>query len=474
MNVTVEDYKRAEMFLPWNLEKRVLNSVVIPYFLEKDDRFWYLRKTREGKEFIIVDVAKNTQKPLFSHERLARVLSTVLETTIAGTNLPFDELEIDEERQTIQFDVKKQGLKCDLTTYKCTRLKHPVKSPPGELRSPDGQWAAFLRDHNLFVRNMETDEELQLTFDGEPYYAYGTPSESNLQTVTDRRAGILPTPVGIWSADSNRLLTQRLDERKVGELHLLQSVPKQGYGRPILYSYRYPLPGDSVISQAELIIMDIKQQKQIPIQGDPVLASPKSVLEAFFNEGSQWAWWSDDGSRIYYIDQERGYTSLRLHAVDTSNGQTQPLISESDTTYLNPNSGRALKPNIRVLGDGAELIWFSQRDGWGHLYLYDGTTGRLKHPITTGDYLVRDIKHVDEQRRQIYFTATGREPGRDAYFRHLYRASLDGESPELLTPEDADHWVRFSPNGHYFVDTYTWGSDVPTTVLRDAQGKLIP
>lgn len=253
---TLEDYRRAEMFLPWNIEKQVLNSSITPRWIAKSDRFWYLRKTRTGKEFILVDPVKNTQEPLFNHTRFATALTAALDTVVTPMALPFDRVEVDDNLRIIRFDVRSQGWQCDLATYSCTRLARPIASPPGELRSPDGRWAAFLRDHNLFVRHLETEEDHQLSFDGAPHYAYGSPAESNLHWVTDRRAGLPITPVGIWSPDSRHLLTQRLDERKVGELHLLQAVPDQGYGRPRLYSYRYPLPGDSVVPVAELVIFN--------------------------------------------------------------------------------------------------------------------------------------------------------------------------------------------------------------------------
>src|SRR5439155_7386582 len=167
-------------------------------------------------------------------------------------------------------------------------------------------------------------------------------------------------------------------------------------------------------------------------------------------------WWSTDSRRVYFIREERGAKCVELHTADASTGQTSSILRECSPTFveLNIDWGTGALPNVRVLGDGAELIWFSERDGWGHLYLYDGS-GQLKHQITSGPWVVRQVLRVDEAARQVYFTGAGREPGRDPYYRHLYRVNLDGSDLRLLTPEDADHSIRLSPDGRYLVDNFS-------------------
>ncbi len=159
----------------------------------------------------------------------------------------------------------------------------------------------------------------------------------------------------------------------------------------------------------------------------------------------QHAWWSDDGTRVYFIDLARGCQSCRLCELDVATGAVRPILEERNDTYLELNPTTWAQPNVRILGAGEEVIWFSERDGWGHLYLYDGRTGELENQITSGEWLVRDIIRVDEDARRVYFTACGREAGRDPCYRHLYGVNLDGSDLTLLTPEDADHQVSIPP-----------------------------
>ncbi len=348
-----------------------------------------------------------------------------------------------------------------LENYQCRTVPKPPRILGHGRLSPDGREIAFPREHNLYVRSRDGTEEIQLTDDGEPYYDYGTRPEARQAPITDRRFKIRRPLPGLWSPDSKKLVTQRTDQRGVAEQVLIQAPP-DGSGAPVVFTYRAPNPGDSIVPRAELVIFDIERRSMVRVDWEPLLSMFWTPFD--FTQ----IWWSDDSERLYVVAEDRGWKSVTLFEVDASSGETRVIIEERSPTFveLTVDYGANGTPNIRFIGDGAEIIWFSERDGWGHLYLYDGRTGALENRITSGEWVVRQILRVDETERQIYFTAGGREPGRDPYYRHLYRINFDGTELVLLTPEDADHDVRFSPSGTYVVDTYSRVDVEPRSVLR--------
>ena len=465
--LTREDYARAERFLSWNFNKLVFKMRVSPHYIGKTDRFWYKNETREGKEFVLVDPVLNTRQPAFDQARLAAALSTASGKAYEPMTLPFDIFEFTGDGKAIQFDIEKTRWTCDLGTYVCTKSDAPKAKDEGESLSPDGRWAAFVKDHNLYVRPTAGGAEVPLTADGEPDFDYGTETGQSTSAVTVRLSGKKQPPILLWSPDSKKILTHKLDQRKVEPLYLLQSVPPQGFGRPALHAYRYAMVGDKNLPLAEMGIIDVEQKKLIPLKSKPFLLNFMSPITM------QQAWWSEDSRNVYAIEEERAYKAVRLWSADAGSGETRLLAEEKGSTFVELNLVHGAWPNIRILGNGAEFIWFSERDGWGHLYLYDGKTGALKNQITKGPWVVRDILFVDETNRWVYFTGGGREKGRDPYFQHLYRVRLDGSMTQLLTPEDAEHSLSASPSGRYFVDSFSRIDMTPVSVLRDSEGRLV-
>jgi dipeptidyl-peptidase 4 len=478
--LTREDYARAERFLAWNIKTLAFKTNVVPRFIGTSDRFWYRNETRSGVEFVLVDPALNTRRPAFDQARLAAGLSAASGKAYEANALPFDTFEFVKAGRAVQFDIEKTRWTCDLDTYVCSKSEAPKADVEGELLSPDGRWAAFVKDHDLYVRPTAGGAEVRLTTDGEPFYDYAVEAEQSTRAVTERLGGKKIPPVLLWSPDSKRILTYRLDQRKVEPLYLVQSVPPKG-SRPLLHPYRYALVGDKNLPLAEFLVFDVEKGIRTPFRCDPyvpMLDSPISEKQT---------WWGDDGRNIYFIEHERGGKAARLRVADAATGEVRTLIEEKGETYVELNLMLGSRPNVRILGNGAEVIWFSERDGWGHLYLYDGKTGAVKNQITRGPWVVRDILRVDETSRRVYFTAGGRELGRDPYYQHLYRVRLDGTGLELLTPEDAEHSVTFydtapggydilpkiSPSGRFFVDTFSRIDLAPVSVLRDADGRLV-
>lgn len=475
------EYARAEQFLPWNTAKLVSGDQVAPEFFD-GDRFWFRSRTETGHEFVLVDPTARTRAPAFDHDRLAAALSLAADTAYEGHALPFDEFEFVEGGAAVRFHVADSvRWTCRLAGagatagagYACSGPDAVPAPSDAERRSPDGRWIAFVRDENLWVRDAESGAEVQLSRDGEVDFGYGAVPEGCCQEITSRRQERERSPVLQWSPDSRRIATHKYDERGVGRFHLLEAAD----GRPVLHSWAYALPGDSVVPTAELWIFDVETAQGARAQVEP---QPGNFTRGDTTYAD--VQWTRDGRHVFYTHRSRDFKKYALHKVDAATGEATLLLEETGPTYVELNQFTYLPPAWRVLGDGSEFLWWSERDGFGHLYLYDGD-GALKNRVTAGPWLVTEVVAVDEDARAVYFAAAGREEERHPYFVHLYRASLDGNgrapadgavgaasAPELLTPEDAVHRVVASPSGRYFLDQYSTPETPPTAVVRNRDG----
>jgi dipeptidyl aminopeptidase/acylaminoacyl peptidase len=472
--VTVADYARAEQFLPWNATKLVLNADVAPHWIAKTTRFYYVQQMpNEAKHFVLVDAATGKSSPAFDHDRLAGTLSQAAGKTFAGDKLPFESFTFSQDEKTIEFDVAADHWVCNLSGNTCEKKGAAEKPVPSQVLSPDKKWAAFLKDHNLYVKSVASGEEIQLTTDGQAHLDYASQTEANTSAVSnkllakkDPRAMAAQAPVVLWSPDSKRIATYQLDERKVKESYVLQSVPPVGQ-RPILYTFHFPMPGDPDIGMAKMMVFDVAQRKRVDLE---MPLQPVTYGTPFdFKLVS----WDKPGRQIFVLQMDRYWKNPKLTVSDAETGATRTMLEEHVSTQFDIATNLGSGPTMHILGDGAEVIWYSERDGWAQLYLYDGKTGALKNRITNGAWPVGSIPYVDEANRWAYFTASGKEAGENPYLEHLYRVKLDGTSLQLLTPEPAQHGVSFSPDNRYFVDTYSRPDFAPITVLRSADGKVI-
>jgi dienelactone hydrolase len=459
---TWEEYAHAERFLPWNAASLAFELDLEPNWIEGGDAFWFRAITRAGPRFVKVDPAAASLGPAFDHVRLAAALSVAGGAPVDPANLPFATIEVVEGGGAVRVPFAEARWTCDLATYTCTRGDAETPEPADVVRSPDGCYEVFVRDHNLWLRTVEGDAERALTTEGEAGYAFGAPLASPLGS-----AGLADPdkPVAIWAPDSSRFLTCRIDQRQGEFFHLVQSVPKDGAIRPRLHTYAYPLPGDEQVPLAEVWCFAVAEGSA----GVRAALDPLPMLYYGNPLNPNWVWWSKVGDRVYLLTRDRGFCAYRLREIETATGAVRQVLEETAEHGIDPYLHWGAV-TARVIGDGAEAIWPAQRDGWGHLYLYDGQTGELKRQLTSGAANVSEVMHVDEAERWLYFTAVGREAGRDPYYQHLYRVGLDGGEPELLTPEDADHSVVFTPSGRYFLDAASRVDQPPVVRLRSAAG----
>ena len=465
--VTAADYARAEQFLPGNATRLLTGVPVGPVtWVGDSDRFRYSVRTSEGERFILVDPASRTRGDAFDHGRLAAALSAAADTSYDPARMPFTTFEFIDDGGALKLDIGAAKWRCDLAAYTCAERDASTEFGPAELASPDGTRALFVRDHNLWVRAAGDEDGTQLTDDGAPYWDYASSPEGNTSAITIRRFGIPVPPAAIWSPDGRYVATHQLDQRGVQEMHLVQGAPEDGSKRPRHHAYRYALPGDSIIPMAHMVIVDTEMGAVTRLKADPL----NSIFQSPFT--FQNVWWADDGSALYTLRFTRGQKAVSLEAADPATGEVRTIIEESCTTYCEATPSLASRPNVRVLGGGQEVLWWSERDGWGHLYLYDGRSGDLNRQVTSGAWLVRQVLHVDEASRTVWFTASGREGG-DPYYMQLYSVGLDGGEVRRLTLEDSHHLVTASPGGNWFVDTHGRIDTAPVTVLRDRSGAAV-
>ncbi|WP_051217120.1 S9 family peptidase [Paenibacillus assamensis] len=482
--VTAEQYAKAkEWSQDWHDD--VDNAQVAPHWIGPSSTFWYQRDIRvgaqKGSEYVIVDPVSNSAEPAFDHARLATALRALLQEEVDPHQLPIDKLTINDHPSIIYFVAKEKYWAYDQTQNECYEVE-PAQAKPNELLSPDGQWAAYVENYNLYVRHLKTEEVRQLTYDGEQYYGYGS-EESAMNETSQQISGDVPPPSVLWSPDSKKLITLRLDEKNVKELHVVQNVPLDHKEvRPTLYTSRYAMVGDKHVPMMEVYIANIDHQQSIRVEAEPIAATSPSA----FHPITPLAGWSEDSQQVYYKQVARDFKSAQLILVQADTGEARVIAEETNETFIfthlyhNGNISyysyfnimTSLKPNFQLLQDNS-LIWLSERDGYGHLYVIDSCTGQTLRALTAGNWNVRRLIAIDEEQGWVYFTASGRETGRDPYYQHLYRVQLDGSCLSLLTPEDANHNVILSPDFAYFVNTHSRVDSPPTSVLRSVNGDCI-
>jgi dipeptidyl aminopeptidase/acylaminoacyl peptidase len=481
------DYTAAANLLRGNVTGLVRNESVQPHWIGNSGRFWYRRDGASGPEFVLVG-ENGARSPAFDHTGISRALTQALARPDgSGDALALlTDVALDDGLAHLLARVGDRSVNCDLRALRCSTDPAPTVDP-ALLNSPDGRQAVLVRDGNLFLRNLATGDERQLTTDGAPHYSWATLPESSLTTVTRRRTGIATPPFETyWSPDGRYLITSRTDERNVGVMPFVEWVPIDGSRRPIVHEVRTQLTGDREELKLDYFLFDLEtgRRSRIELPEGHVMGSLDGLVLD----------WSRSRGQAFLLTRARGARSAAVFRLNLADSALVKIFEESSDTRFQPNSMEYNRANVRILGDGAELVWFSDRTGWGHLYLYDAQTGRLKNAITRGDWLVHDIQVVDEARREIYFTAGGREPGRDPYYRHLYRGRLDGRGDvRLLTEPNADHHFdpaptavmvrlfgrslppsKINPVAGVFVDTWSTVDTAPVTVLRSARdGQII-
>ena len=465
--LTVNDYQKAENQLSYNTQKYVDRGNVSPNWMP-GDKFWYRVLTPTGSEFVLVDAAKGTRTVAFDHEKLAASLSTATSKKYTGSMLPFQVINYSTDGKSITFRTDGKQWKYDLQNSSIaadtTKLLENAQRSGGfgrgnrgnEVLSPDRTKAVFIKDYNLWVKDVKTSELKQLTFDGIKDFGYATDNAG----WTNSDGAIVR-----WSPDSKKIATFKQDQRNVGDMYLAST----NVGHPTLRSWKYPLPGDKEIPMISRCVINVDDVKVIMfnIPPDPHRASLSDDISSSgtFDDID----WNPDGTELAFLSTSRDHKQEKFRIANAITGEVREVFEEVVPTQYESGWGSI---NWRYLPKTKEIIWFSERDDWGHLYLYDATTGKVKNQITKGNWVVTRLVRVDEKNRLLYFMACGTQP-ENPYFSQFYKIGFDGKNLTLLSPGAGTHSVSFSPSENYFIDTYSKPDMPSVAVLRDMNGKQI-
>ena len=446
------DYERAESFLGINTAELLQNNILAQYW-QDDDRLIYHRSTQRGSDYILVDVQTAQKLPLFDTARLAMELATYVDEEVDGNDLSLSRLHLGEAPGQLEFDYEDQSYVLDLSSYTLNQL---TEAPSSEFISPDGGTAAFINEHNLWVRDTASNEVTQLTFDGEQYYGYAT---NNAGWLRD------DGPVLLWSPDSSKIATFRHDGRNVGEMYLWST--QVGHGD--LDAWKYPLPGDDYIFMIERIVIHLEDTPRIVALNMSPDPHRSTTSDHIAGRGGVFldVEWSEDSETLSFVSSSRDHKIAQLQIANPETGEVRPVYLEEVDTYYESGYNAA---NWRVFPERNEFVWFSEQENWGHLYLHDLQSGELKHQITQGSWAVLQIQQIDIENQQIYFLGSNREPG-DPYFQYLYRVNFDGSELTNLTPETANHQISWSESAKYFSDVYSTPNTAPVSVVRNTAGE---
>jgi dipeptidyl aminopeptidase/acylaminoacyl peptidase len=461
--LTANDYTRAESMLTYNTEPLVDHGPVRANWIS-GDQFWYRTLTPQGSQFILINPVKGTRAPAFNQQKLADALSTATGKKHEAALLPFQSINYTADNKAIIFKAAGKQWKYDLQSAQLSaddskiaiNADRPGRGKNTESVSPDGKKAVFIKDYNLWLRDVTTNKQTQLTTDGVKNFGYATDN-----------AGWQSSDAAIvaWSPDSKKIATFKQDERNVGDMYLVTT----NVGHPVLKAWKYPLPGDEQIATIKRVIINVDEPKVIELQ---VAADPhRSTLSDDISSGGVLndVDWNADASQLAFVSTSRDHKQEKVRIADATTGAVREVFEETVPTQFESGQGAI---NWRYLAKTNEIIWYSERDNWGQLYLYDAKTGKLKNQITKGDWMITKLLKVDEKKRELYFLADGREAS-NPYFTQLCKVGFDGKNLTTLTPEEGNHQVTLSPSGSYVIDSYS-KPDVPAvTVLRTIDGKLI-
>ena len=430
--VTTADYDRAVKMLGPNLNGLVVGDTVNANWMP-DGRFWYVRTTLTRSENVVIDPVKKTRE---------LVATPPAEAPAEGAGARGA-----GGRGGRGGGVGGRGGRGGVAITKtCGPNVTGTTSAPQPSMSPDGTKAIFICDWNLWVHDVATGQDRQLTTDGAKDFGYAT---SNAGWATSSAAALS------WSPDGKKIATQQQDERKVGDMYLVET-PVNG-GHPVLRAWKYPLPGDPDVAMISRVIIDVETGKMTRLLMAPDFH--RAMSEDNIDMGEYL--WSPDATRLGFVSTDRFHKWSTAKLADTTTGEVRTLFTETEKTHVQT------RVQWQILWDTNEVVWYSQRDGTAQLYLYDLKTGQLKNQITSGVGPITRIARLDRATRTMWFDAVGKEQGQDPYFTHLYRIGLDGKNFVSLTPDNGTHSTQISPDGKYIVDTFSQPDVAPQTTLRD-------
>ncbi len=451
---TLDDYKRAYQLGTRFGADKVYYSNVTPQWIEGTHAFWYVQRAPEGDVYLTVNADTKQRKPLFDATLLAAKLNGNKSATagkpVDAKKLSLMRLRVNAAQDTLRFvqnninwcyAVKKDALTSEGAVQTRQREKHWMETDDEKTAqpatSPDGRWTAYIKNDNVYVKEIATGKEKALSIDG----TLGNYYSAYLQ----------------WSPDSKKVLSKRIRPVEKRYVYYVESSPASQL-QPILHKQEYCKPGDELPFKVPCIF---------EVESGKAIIPSTDLFNLQYDVHS--LRWNADSRAISFEYNQRGHQVYRILELSCETGQVRPLVEETSPTFV--NYSRRFRQDLE---GGRELIWMSERDNWNHLYLYDRATAQVKNQITRGEWYVRDVIRVDEAKKQIYFSANGMVKGEDPYLVRYYRIDFSGKNLVCLTPEEGMHQAWFSKDMKYLVDVYSMVDKAPVAVLRDAaNGKVV-
>ncbi len=444
------NFEQVERFTNMKFGKLVGTLIVSPHFINGSDRFWYSFVTGDGIRYYYVDPERKVKRELFDREVLARKLSSLTGTDVDARKLALRDFVFERGDKVFSFKFGRLVFRYDVRGNRLEEVKQAspkvLSKKPARLfgkYSPDSTYVAYVKRHDLYVMRVKDSVETRMTTDGERYYSYGR---------NDRDMGVQDTRAE-WFGDSKKMYVIREDMRNVEELPLISIWGR----RPTVRAYKCALAGDEYVPQYEASVFDVTAGKQVRVK-----------MEKWKDQLLWLSYAGKSSDQLFIQRKKRTREELEICAVDTETGEVRVVIHERSDPYLNDELY-----SIAYLNDASEILWWSERSGWGNYYLYD-SRGNLKNQVTSGEWTSGRIVRIDTVRRMLYFEGHGQVKDGNPYYARLCRADLDGKGDvRILTPEEGNHKMVFSPSGRYFVDSYSRPDQAPVNVVRDCKGKLL-
>ncbi len=507
------NYNLAARFAPKKLDKMIFSLAVDPHWLKQSNKFWYTYETSEGKQWIIVDPSKLEKKPMFDRDKLAAELTKIVKDPFDGQHLPIDSLKFIKDENWIQFEVKssidinkgdsipKNGkpekvkkvfyFEYNLLTNQLNELvgfKKPKKKPNWANIAPDQKIVLFGRNYNLYWMDkanyekalineedstiiehaITTDGKLNFSWHSESSYGGGGETNVDVEKNKNKRKSVF----AYWSEDSKHFAINKVDNTKVKDLWVINSVADP---RPTLETYKYWMPGEKDAPVDHLYIFETNgyTNKEINIsqyKDQDIAIWDKTRNINTRDDEFKPNIWLGTNDKMYISRTSRDLKKIDQCIVDINTGMVKTLIQESLNTSI-----EIRKPGL--INKGKEIIEWSERDGWGHFYLYD-ENGNVKNQITQGPWHTEDIVGIDEEKRILYFSANGREQitntiKEDPYYLHLYKVNFDGSGLQVLNPGNFDHSFSLNDKKQYFVNNSSRVNTTPVSALYSIEGKKL-
>jgi len=446
------NYAAAEKYDVPNLRSKVGSDRVLPFFFKNSDRFWFIFDDEAGKNYYYVDPAKGTKTLLvdraFIFKKLSEIRNEDIDTAALNVTPPFN---AQDTKKTVEVSYKGSKYAYNFYDHKLEALPKEnvnlvsVPTVMGTV-SPDKKWVLYARKSNLYIKKIGDTIETKLSNDAAPYYSFDINEGDSLNNKN-------ATSNAVWLANSEYFYVIRTDNRKVKTLSVVHSL---AFSRPRLETYKYQLPGDKDVMQYELFVGNTVTGKLVKVNAGKWPDQELSVVKA-----------DTQTSELFFLRKKRTRDEVELCTVNMQTGAVRVIINEVSKPYINDELF-----NVSVVNKGKDILWWSDRSGWGHYYHYSGS-GQLINQVTQGSWTAGKILCIDTANKAIYFYGYGHEAGRNPYYAHVYKVDFQGGKQALLTPENATHQVYFSFTGNYFVDNYSRINQTPATVVRNTKGKLI-